>query len=48
MKLYCFLKNKIDQNKDHPVSSIRKEKGGTGWYQNYQKDYTLWKKDMQL
>ena len=27
MKLYCFLKNKIDQNKDHPVSSI----GKTGW-----------------
>ena len=42
MKLYCFLKNKLDQNRSHPVSSIRKrEKGGdTGWSLKYQMNYT--------
>jgi len=42
MKLDSFLKNKIDQNKGHPVSSIRKrEKGGnTGWSLKYQINYT--------
>jgi len=42
MKWYCFLKNRLDQNKGYPVSSIRKrEKGGnTGWSLKYQINYT--------
>jgi len=42
MKEDCFLIKKLDKNKSHPVSSIRKrEKGGnTGWSLKYQMNYT--------